>query len=211
MAEQQGGDRPRDRIVKAALPLFAEHGFTGVSLRTIAAEVGLHNSSLFHHFRSKREIAVAVFEDVLERYLPKVERLDLENPDLDAFLDVLVEVGDDFANAPEDARFLLRAIVDGDQFLWPYRDDLDVTDESNPLVRNFTALWGWLGAAREKGVIRPVRVYQAARNLIGILVFEPTYGSNDFGDPRRLSARRRELRAFVRGALAPAHPAPDEE
>ena len=52
-------------------------------------------------------------------------------------------------------------------------------------------------------MIRPVRIYQATRNLIGILVFEPTYGSNDLVDPVRRKSRRRELTAFVRGALAP--------
>ena len=54
-----------------------------------------------------------------------------------------------------------------------------------------------------QGVIRPVRVYQTTRNLIGLLVFEPTYGSNDLDDPARRKSRRRELTAFVRGALAP--------
>jgi AcrR family transcriptional regulator len=194
---------PRERIVKAALPLLARRGFAGVALRSLAAEVGLHNSSLFHHFRSKAEIAAAVFEDVLERVLPPLERLDAGRPDLDVFVEVLTEIADAFASAPDDARFLLRAIIDGDDFLYAYKDEVDPGDASNPLVRLFTLVWGWLGAARQAGVIRPVRVHQAARNLIGILVFEPTYGSSDFGDPRKLASRRRELAAFVRGALAP--------
>ena len=111
--------------------------------------------------------------------------------------------GDHFGSAPDDARFLLRAIIDDQAFLHAYREGVKPEDTDNPLVHLFTILWGWLAAAREAGVIRPVRVYQTTRNLIGILVFEPTYGSNDLADPERLASRRRELSSFVRGALAP--------
>ncbi len=194
---------PRERIVRAALRLFAEHGFDGVTLRTIAAEVGLHNSTLFHYCPSNAEIATAVFEEVLERVIGKLDRLDPEAPNLNRFIGVFVEVADYFAAAPEDARFLLRAIIDGKAFVYAYRESVDFDDADNPLVRLFTILWGWLAAARKAGVIRPVRIYQTTRNLIGILVFEPIYGSNDFGDPERLAGRRRELTEFVRGALAP--------
>ena len=196
-------DAPRDHIVRVSLQLFAQRGFDGVTLRAIAAEVGLHNSTLFHYFRSKSEIASSVFESVLERVFPLLDRLDLEQPDLDRFIGVLVDVADHFASDPDDAQFLLRSIIDGEAFLYAYRKDVDPEDPDNPLVRLFTLIWGWLSAARGAGVIRPVRVYQATRNLIGILLFEPVYGSNDFGDSERLANRRRELTAFVRGALAP--------
>ncbi len=203
LAAPSSNDAPRERIVRAALRLFAQRGFDGVTLRTIAAEVGLHNSTLFHYFPSKSDIATAVFENVLERVFPLLDRLDPEDPNLDRFIAVLVDVADHLGRAPDDARFLLRAIIDGDAFLYAYRNDVDPEDTDNPLVHLFTLIWGWLRAARDAGVIRPVRIYQATRNLIGILVFEPTYGSNDLVDPVRRKSRRRELTAFVRGALAP--------
>ena len=135
--------------------------------------------------------------------IPQLDRLDPDDPDLERFIGVIGDIGDDFVQAPDDARFLLRAIIDDQAFLYAYKDGVDPEDEANPLVRLFTVVWGWLAAAREAGVIRPVRVLQAARNLIGILVFEPAYGSDDVDDPKRLASRRRELTRFVRGALAP--------
>jgi AcrR family transcriptional regulator len=54
----------RDAILDAAERRFAERGFTGVSMREIAAEAGLKNqASLYHHFRDKR----ALYEAVLGR------------------------------------------------------------------------------------------------------------------------------------------------
>src|SRR5579884_1403297 len=54
----------RDQILDAAERAFAERGFSGVSMREIAAEVGLRNqASLYHHFRDKH----ALYEAVLAR------------------------------------------------------------------------------------------------------------------------------------------------
>jgi len=52
----------RDAILDAAERCFAERGFAGVSMREIAAEVGLKNqASLYHHFTDKRALYEAAF------------------------------------------------------------------------------------------------------------------------------------------------------
>jgi len=54
----------RDLILDVAEARFAERGFAGVSVREIAADVGLKNqASLYHHFKNKR----ALYEAVLAR------------------------------------------------------------------------------------------------------------------------------------------------
>src|SRR3989475_12693073 len=54
----------RDAILDAAERCFADRGFAGVSMREIAAEVGLRNqASLYHHFADKR----ALYEAALAR------------------------------------------------------------------------------------------------------------------------------------------------
>lgn len=46
----------RERLLEAALKLFAKQGFHETSLRQISAEIGVQNSAVYAHFASKQEI-----------------------------------------------------------------------------------------------------------------------------------------------------------
>src|SRR3569833_3373298 len=52
----------RDRIINTAARLFAEFGYHGVSLRTIAKEAGVQASLAQYHFKTKELVFRAVFE-----------------------------------------------------------------------------------------------------------------------------------------------------
>ena len=49
-------ESPRERILRCATELLAEGGPAALTLRTVGKRVGLHNSSIFHHFPGKRDI-----------------------------------------------------------------------------------------------------------------------------------------------------------
>lgn len=51
-----------ERILDCAIELFAERGYDGVSMRQIAAAVGIKASSLYKHFLNKEAILESVFE-----------------------------------------------------------------------------------------------------------------------------------------------------
>ena len=68
-------DAPRQRILDAALELLSEHGYEGMSLQRVADRVGLHKSSLFHHFKSKEELANEVYRGLAERLMKRIEPL----------------------------------------------------------------------------------------------------------------------------------------
>ncbi|MFI6454695.1 TetR/AcrR family transcriptional regulator [Streptosporangium amethystogenes] len=55
-----------DRVLAAATDLFARHGADGVSMRDIAARVGIDVSSVHHHFPSKASLYDACFARVFE-------------------------------------------------------------------------------------------------------------------------------------------------
>ena len=48
----------RNRILRTAVSLFAQKGFSKVSMREIAKECGIKGASIYHHFPSKDSILV---------------------------------------------------------------------------------------------------------------------------------------------------------
>lgn len=64
--------KTRDRIIDAAIRLFNEQGTKPVTTNHIAAAVGISPGNLYYHFRNKKDIIRAIFEQMdaygLERY-----------------------------------------------------------------------------------------------------------------------------------------------
>lgn len=54
----------KEAICQAALHLFSIHGYEGVSTKAIADAVGIKDSSLYNHFKSKQ----AIFDELQTRY-----------------------------------------------------------------------------------------------------------------------------------------------
>src|SRR5262245_6380774 len=50
----------QSRIIAAALDLFAEHGVNGTSFQMIADAIGVTKAAVYHQFRTKDEIILAV-------------------------------------------------------------------------------------------------------------------------------------------------------
>ena len=57
------GVRRREQIIGAATAVFAEYGYAGGSVRTIADRIGVSPASLLQHFGSKEGLLMAVLED----------------------------------------------------------------------------------------------------------------------------------------------------
>jgi AcrR family transcriptional regulator len=56
----------RASLVRAARPLFAEHGFGGVGTETIVSAAGVTRGALYHQFTDKTALFQAVYEAVEE-------------------------------------------------------------------------------------------------------------------------------------------------
>jgi AcrR family transcriptional regulator len=79
----------QQRIVAAAVELFAEHGVGGTSLQMIADAVGVTKAAVYHQYPTKEEIVVAVAEDELARLDAVLDAAEAE-PDEVRARDVLV-------------------------------------------------------------------------------------------------------------------------
>ena len=67
----------KDKISDAALDLFSKKGYDSVSVRTIASEVGIKESSIYNHYSSKKDILMSIL-NYFEEYF-KGNPLDDEN------------------------------------------------------------------------------------------------------------------------------------
>jgi AcrR family transcriptional regulator len=85
---KQEGRNTRERILDAAIKLFAAEGFAGTSLRQIAQAVGIKESAIYAHFESKEALYRTIFEcmgppvvivdDLLGTDCSAIEQLDPE-------------------------------------------------------------------------------------------------------------------------------------
>lgn len=58
----------RERLLQAALELFLRQGFHAVGVDAIAARAGVTKKTLYHHFKSKEELVLAVLRYRDERF-----------------------------------------------------------------------------------------------------------------------------------------------
>ena len=58
----------KERILTAALEMFAQNGYAGTNLRELAASLGMGKSSLYRHFASKEEIWNTLLDTMIAYY-----------------------------------------------------------------------------------------------------------------------------------------------
>ncbi len=178
-------------------------------LRTSDA-VGIHKSSLFHHYAGKRELAAEVFLQALDRVLEILDPLaDEAAGDAEAVFPVLDRLVDHFSDAPEEARLLMALII--------APEDTELHEvfggrEPAAVAELYARLARWLERARSSGRIRRVPIRQTLFNLIAVALFYPAaigsqqlvdaplLGSDPFSDRAR-QIRKHELRVLVQGVL----------
>lgn len=68
----------KQKILEVAIDLFSKKGFSGVSVRQIARNVGIKESSLYNHYQNKDDILAKIFdyyETEIEKATPSEEYL----------------------------------------------------------------------------------------------------------------------------------------
>lgn len=198
-----GADR-KDAIIAAATALLVSEGYEAMTMRKVAAAVGISSTALYLYFREKDELLDTVCHQVFSQISPALEEL-LARPDEPI---VLLREGlrqylwFGLAN-PDQYRvvFLTRRPRDA----WDHRAPLHYIDRwGQPRINTFMYLVEGLRRCMEAGQIRQAEllplaesVLAAQHGLLALLLLSP---DQKWSDPQLLVDQQVDL--IVRG-LAP--------
>jgi AcrR family transcriptional regulator len=59
---QQRGEETRAQIIKSAVKLFSNHGYTAASVDVICKDAGVSKGAFYHHFESKQVLFLALLD-----------------------------------------------------------------------------------------------------------------------------------------------------
>lgn len=71
----------REQILEAAKAILVEEGYDGLSMRRVAARVGISSTALYLYFKEKEELLDTVCHRVFERLVPKMFELIAKDDD----------------------------------------------------------------------------------------------------------------------------------
>lgn len=155
-----------ERILAAAKHFFAEAGFDAVSMNAIAERAGVSKANVFHHFKSKNELYLAVLRAACDESSPQIDQLGSSNGE---FVRRLREYSEShLANILRDekiSRLIQRDLLEnGPQRGKEFAEQV--------FGRNFARLVDILRAGQKKGELRDgVDPAMLATLLIGADVF----------------------------------------
>ncbi|MEM1390373.1 MAG: TetR/AcrR family transcriptional regulator [Pseudomonadota bacterium] len=161
----------RTQLLDTAQTLFAERGFYGVSIASIADELGLTKQALLHHFGTKEKLYGAVLQRISEYFQEQLADNEVSVSDpakrLEAYL---LNLSESALKAPVRSQLLMRELLDnkrrvetaGMWYLKPYLDRL------SELVREIPE---WEHASQENVF---VLVYQLLGAINYFVVSQPT-------------------------------------
>lgn len=72
----------KERIFYETLTLFSTYGYEAVTIREIASVVGIKESSIYNHFKSKQDLLDTIVNETIKRYDNILEELNV--PKIDA-------------------------------------------------------------------------------------------------------------------------------
>ncbi|RRQ21559.1 TetR/AcrR family transcriptional regulator [Thiohalobacter thiocyanaticus] len=101
---------PRDRVLAAALELFAHRGYFSTSVPDIVRASGVSTGSVYHHFGDKEGIARTLYDSVIERMEQALEAIRERHPDTASRCRSMIELLFDIAeHDPDLMSFMLHA------------------------------------------------------------------------------------------------------
>lgn len=162
MNRQQSSEQIRNRIIDEAARLIVTYGYDGIAMREIAEAAGLSKAGLYHHFRDKEDLLVAVLTNWAEEMAALVATVGHE-PDTRSQLAALVRGL--FTQAPAQRALVRLSNHDLPRLSETARASVERC-YANGLIAPITAM---IRAGIERGELRPVDPHVATWLLMGML------------------------------------------
>lgn len=83
----------KEKIFNVSINLFSQHGYDGVSIRQIATEVGIKESSIYNHYKRKEEILNSIMEYYISKMTSEEIPLAQASGNLDNGIDYFYRTG----------------------------------------------------------------------------------------------------------------------
>lgn len=104
----------RQKILDVSIRLFAEHGYSGVSVRQIADQAGITLPAIYHHFGSKealyRSVETALYSQHAEALLDVLHSTETPRKKLQNFVRGLIET---LVVTPNYLKIMQRDLIEG--------------------------------------------------------------------------------------------------
>jgi AcrR family transcriptional regulator len=176
----------RDALLAAGTVLFAERGYDGVPVATIAQKAGVNKAMINYHFGGKRKLYLAIVGATFDEIAAEVEKVAASpRPAPEALRELIAVVGDMATRRhPHFCSMMLREVVAGGRHLEP-----ELIDKP---ARILGAVQQVVARGVDEGDFRPVDPLLTHLSLVGSLVF--FFATTRFRE-RVLAARRPAVRA----------------
>ena len=71
----------KEEIIRVAAKLFKDKGYSAVTMRDLAAEMGIKAASLYNHIKSKQDILDVIIITLAEKFTEGMKHIQLSNED----------------------------------------------------------------------------------------------------------------------------------
>ncbi len=166
-SRESKGQAARERILDAALELFARRGFDATTTKRIAEEAGVPSGLIFYYFDTKKGVLQALMRE--RSALPRLRSLLEESTGTDT-RSTLINIGCGFFEAVEREEPMIRVIF-GELHLSSEVSDTfrELSDEGLRLISSY------LAESVAAGRLRPVDVEVFARLFLYSVVFAAVF------------------------------------
>lgn len=121
----------KEAIIKAAVALFSQSGFSGTTTRMLARKAGISEALLFRHFPDKKKLYQAILSSKMEEQIPAVlDGLDVDEDPRRLLLELARRIARQNVKDPSFLRLLLFSALEGHELseLFFQRRNLPLVD-----------------------------------------------------------------------------------